>query len=283
MAVVRTPISLKFDDDTSSFYVNLIAPLKDNKELSTFTLDLLKLYYENEEVRDALDRYREEHSPINLIQKQITRIAVNHQNNMMTTGMIGDMLSDAKDSFSNKNNTMGSSNTNSNNSELANKVNELDEKVDKISKMLEQIVSNDKSQNIANANVKHESGLNLIEEDTSVKVEKTVEEVNIEASPILRDNSSDNQTNGSNLGYKEETNNSPKVEKVEISTPITSTPEILFEVEKEDEVLKPVKTDSVAPEIFFESESTDDNSSTSDNSSTKTVSSFGKLMGSLKK
>ncbi len=86
----RLPISLRFDDDDSEFYEGFIEEKKNNRELSTLILDLLRVYYENEVVRDIVENYRIENSPFLKIHAEINRIAMEHSKNTISTSMMGD-------------------------------------------------------------------------------------------------------------------------------------------------------------------------------------------------
>lgn len=86
----RLPISLRFDDDDSEFYEGFIEEKKNNRELSTLILDLLRVYYENEVVREIVENYRIENSPFLKIHAEINRIAMEHSKNTIATNMMGD-------------------------------------------------------------------------------------------------------------------------------------------------------------------------------------------------
>lgn len=163
MAVVRTPISLKFDDDSDAFYKDFITPLKESKQLTACILDLLKLCYENETVRDELEAYREQNNPFALIQKQINRMATQHQKTMMSTGVLGDVLKNAKDNLGQNVEADASEYTSKEthvSSELERKVSDLeslvpkiDEKVDKVLRLVESVIQSDKNMGVAQPTV----------------------------------------------------------------------------------------------------------------------------------
>lgn len=82
MSVKRIPTSLKFDED-SEIYEHLILPLKTDKYLSTFLVDLLNVYYEQQDVRKLVDSYLGIHDPMEEIKNQIQRIQLEHQKSRM--------------------------------------------------------------------------------------------------------------------------------------------------------------------------------------------------------
>lgn len=294
MAVVRTPISLKFDDDTSSFYVMFISRLKENKELTPLIMDLLKLYYENEETREALERYRELNSPFALIQKQISRIATSHQNTMMTTNMLGDMMNDAQSSYA-ETGSVWVEPKKEEESGLANKVHELDEKVDKIFNMLEKIVTKDEQPSTTVQ--PSQNGVALITEKSVSNLEKRVEDLNTTVNEKVQQPTYDNPVNVVTTPVQTETVQSPQTQTIEISAPIIGEHEIVVEKEKEEPVLTQTQPEMAKPQPEIEkpqivlekpvfetpSISSDSNESEATQETTKAKASFGKLMGSLKK
>lgn len=84
---IRIPVSLKFDN-TSSFYNDFVWDMKEHKTLSDFIVKMLKLYYENNQVRDAVNLALELDDPIAEVRKQIERAQLEHNKSMMGTHML---------------------------------------------------------------------------------------------------------------------------------------------------------------------------------------------------
>lgn len=74
------PIRLKVE--VGDFYYNLIEPLRDDKELTTFITNALRGYFEDDDVRDAIDRYNAKNDPMYRMQEQINSIMMTHQKSM---------------------------------------------------------------------------------------------------------------------------------------------------------------------------------------------------------
>lgn len=87
MSEVRIPVSLKFDTD-SDVYTDLIIDLKDNRELSPFIVQLLTLYYEDDEVRDLINFKREQNNPFSALREQLTKINLQHTQTIVATNML---------------------------------------------------------------------------------------------------------------------------------------------------------------------------------------------------
>ena len=87
MSEVRIPVSLKFDMD-SDVYKDLIIDLKDNRELSPFIVQLLTLYYEDDEVRDLINFKREQNNPFSALREQLTKINLQHTQTIVATSML---------------------------------------------------------------------------------------------------------------------------------------------------------------------------------------------------
>lgn len=92
----RLPISLRFDDDDSDFYYGFIEQKKNDRELSSLILDLLHVYYENEEVRNIVDDYVISKSPYMHIHEQLERIALEHSRQSVSTNMLNDFTDNAR-------------------------------------------------------------------------------------------------------------------------------------------------------------------------------------------
>ncbi len=80
---VRIPISLKVAQD--DFYYDFVLPKKDTKELSSFIHDLMKVYYETEEVRLVVDKYLVSADKITVIRRDLDAIIKEQLANQMET------------------------------------------------------------------------------------------------------------------------------------------------------------------------------------------------------
>lgn len=87
MVSIRVPVSLKFDTE-AEFYNNFVLDLKENKQLSDFAVNMLKAYYEHDEVKAALAPYIESTNPFAEARLQLERIQLQHTKNIMTTTMM---------------------------------------------------------------------------------------------------------------------------------------------------------------------------------------------------
>lgn len=92
----RLPISLRFDDDDSDFYYGFIEQKKNDRELSSLILDLLHVYYENEEVQNIVNDYVIQKSPYMHIHEQLERIALEHSRQSVSTNMLNDYTDNAR-------------------------------------------------------------------------------------------------------------------------------------------------------------------------------------------
>lgn len=72
-------ISVRLKVEVGDFYHNLIEPLKENKELSMFIVNALRGYFEDDNVRDALETYMNKQNPLNVMQEQLQKIMASHQ------------------------------------------------------------------------------------------------------------------------------------------------------------------------------------------------------------
>ena len=97
----RLPISLRFDDDDSDFYYGFIEQKKNDRELSSLILDLLHVYYENEEVQNIVNDYVIQKSPYMHIHEQLERIALEHSRQSVSTNMLNDYTDNARKKFLN--------------------------------------------------------------------------------------------------------------------------------------------------------------------------------------
>lgn len=87
--IKRLPISLKFED-TEEFYTDFIEPKKDDRELTSFIMDLLKAYYYNEDIRMMVDSYIIEQNPFIKIHEQLQKITMQHKRHTNAINMLKD-------------------------------------------------------------------------------------------------------------------------------------------------------------------------------------------------
>lgn len=87
--IKRLPISLKFED-TEEFYSDFIEQKKDDKELTSFIMDLLKAYYYNEDIRMMIDSYIIEQNPYIKIHEQLQKITMQHKRHANAISMLSD-------------------------------------------------------------------------------------------------------------------------------------------------------------------------------------------------
>jgi len=88
----RIPVSLKFDRD--EFFYTLIEPMKSDRWLSTFIVEMLRLYYEDAEVREAYVRFAKRNEPVAKIKLQLERIQAEHNKSVMAVGALKDYVED---------------------------------------------------------------------------------------------------------------------------------------------------------------------------------------------
>lgn len=92
----RIPVSLRFDDDESEFYYGFIEQKKNDRELSSLILDLLHVYFDNEEVKQIVDDYVISKSPYLHIHEQLERIALEHSRQSVSTDILDDFTDNAR-------------------------------------------------------------------------------------------------------------------------------------------------------------------------------------------
>lgn len=97
---IRIPVSLKFDKN-SSFYREFVAPKRESRELSEFIVNLMRVYYENDRLRVALDEAIDELTPFGKIKKQLERIHLEHSKVLMTTAVLSSQVSQMIDKVEN--------------------------------------------------------------------------------------------------------------------------------------------------------------------------------------
>ena len=92
----RLPISLRFDDEDADFYYGFIEQKKNDRELSSLILDLLHVYYEDDEVKQRVDDYVLNKSPYMHIHAELERIATEHNRQSVSRSMMGDFNTNAR-------------------------------------------------------------------------------------------------------------------------------------------------------------------------------------------
>lgn len=292
MSVVRTPISLKFEDDTSSFYLGLIEPLKENRNLSTFIMDLLKFYYEREDVRLMFEEFKAQNGPLAEIQKQINRIAMSHQKTMTTTGILGDLMAEAENGTYSEPNS-----SNVNGDSVAQKVErlektvpEIENKVDKVLEIVSALSKNGVSVNTVNTVEQPKNADNLALPETTYQnvqtSQPTAQVQQLEQVPKQQIEVPIAQPQVQNVQYESPVNSAPTFAQPEVVMPtVTVQPNIPVQTQQVSQTA-PVVSQPIIPNApVIESTPTvsSSGSSSSDGGTVKKAGSFGKLMGSLKK
>lgn len=83
-------------DINAEYVKNYLLDLKDSRQLSSTIIDMLKAYYEDEEVKRAYDNYVASNGPMAEIQKQLERIQLEHNKTVMTTSMLNNQVDQVK-------------------------------------------------------------------------------------------------------------------------------------------------------------------------------------------
>lgn len=78
--------------EADDFYLDFVEPMREEKDLSTFIVNLMKLYYENEAVRDEFVKFDNENNPISQIRKRLDVISVEHQKTVLATEALKDLI-----------------------------------------------------------------------------------------------------------------------------------------------------------------------------------------------
>ena len=97
----RLPMSLKFDND-SELYQELVLPLKNERKLAGFVVDLLGIYYTNSEVRQLVDAEMASPNPLDEVMRQIESIQLEHHKLRMLTSMVSGKVKSAHSTVSNQ-------------------------------------------------------------------------------------------------------------------------------------------------------------------------------------
>lgn len=80
----RIPLSIKVDRG-ESLYQNLIAPARDEGRLTTLIIELLRAYYDDEVVRNCVDKRMTKTDEFKAVQDQIERMLLEHAKNIAQT------------------------------------------------------------------------------------------------------------------------------------------------------------------------------------------------------
>lgn len=83
---IRIPLQLRFERD--DMYMNLIAPARADRSLTTLILQLLTAYYQDETVRDIITRRSMGITDIDILTKQVNRVAQVHNNERILTNIL---------------------------------------------------------------------------------------------------------------------------------------------------------------------------------------------------
>lgn len=86
-SAIAIPVQLRFDSE-SDFYQNFVYELKTNKKLSSFCVDLLRCYYEDDEARSHITAFLQRNDPLADLQRQIEKAQLAHQQAVMSTEML---------------------------------------------------------------------------------------------------------------------------------------------------------------------------------------------------
>lgn len=92
---IRIPLQLKFERD--DMFETLIAPARADRSLTTLIQQLLQAYYTSQTVRDIVAQQSMGFSDIDLLAKQVDKVAKAHNTTRMLAGMMADDIQDAHD------------------------------------------------------------------------------------------------------------------------------------------------------------------------------------------
>ncbi|MNL91366.1 hypothetical protein D3C81_11000 [compost metagenome] len=127
MEVVKIGVQLKFDQNTE-FYKEFVKLKKDQKQLASFIVRMLEAYYNNENVKQAVDGYMDDGSMLAQMSDILNNISLNHQKNIASLSGIKYTVDGAVDTLNRgmsdtANVQKVSTSQNANNSELNEEVN----------------------------------------------------------------------------------------------------------------------------------------------------------------
>lgn len=92
---IRIPIQLKFERD--DMFETLIAPARADRSLTALIQQLLQAYYTSQTVRDIIAQQSMGFTDIDLLAKQVDKVARAHSNTRMLANMMADDIQDAND------------------------------------------------------------------------------------------------------------------------------------------------------------------------------------------
>ena len=92
---IRIPLQLRFERD--DMFDTLIAPARADRSLTTLIQQLLQAYYRSQTVRDIIAQQSMGFTDIDVLAKQVDRVAKAHNNTRVLTGMVMDDVLDASD------------------------------------------------------------------------------------------------------------------------------------------------------------------------------------------
>lgn len=90
MGYIRIPVSLKVEDN-GDFY-DFVLSLRDSKELSSFIIDLLKIYFDNKEVKDKVDAILNIYNPFTELKERLLKIQLEHSKAVMATNLLDNKI-----------------------------------------------------------------------------------------------------------------------------------------------------------------------------------------------
>ena len=93
----RIPVSLKFDTD--DMFYGLIKPARDNKTLTTLIINLLRAYYEDEEIQRLVDARVAGDNILRELNEDLERISLEHSKSMAQVSALKYETANATSSF----------------------------------------------------------------------------------------------------------------------------------------------------------------------------------------
>lgn len=183
----RIPISLKFDDTAESdFYNNLIEKKRIDRELSNLIVDLLHVYYENEDFRATVDHYQEDKNPYLIIQGRIATMALEHSKNVQSAAMLSDYTENEKKKLEQQKAAEEAEKYHKNSAEVLQKIDETPALLDDIKKTYNLVEKDNAEEEIIDVeyNDARKSMLAEKSEPTGVDVNEIMEEPVTVAEPI---------------------------------------------------------------------------------------------------
>lgn len=92
MGYIRIPVSLKIEDE-GDFY-DFVLSLRDSKELSSFIIDLLKVYFDNKDIKDKIDSVLNIYNPFEELKERLLKIQLEHSKAVMATSLLDNKIKD---------------------------------------------------------------------------------------------------------------------------------------------------------------------------------------------